>query len=185
MMSKSLHEPRIAGRGVIALVVFTVLTVAAGVAPAVVRAGYFETDDLHDCVGHTEQDLIAAPEGTELPFGGVRVYRKDSQRGNSHAYCLTIEHDEGQGQQCCFDRVDIVLPPGLRRDAESLRFVAASSCLVRVDFHRRSTMERIFRRALDNFFNPDTRWKSKEIPERFDDRGYAMNSFLSCWGGET
>ena len=159
----------------------TAVLVVGALAPGVAGAGYFEAEGLSECVGYTEQDLTI---GTELPFGGIRVFARDAQRGRSRTFCLTIEKDLGQGEGCCYASADIVLPKGLRRDAESLRLIAAPSCFVHADMYPRSKAWQL-RRQLDNFGVDEVRRRKRSIPERYDDRVHGIKGFLSCWGGET
>ena len=151
--------------------------------PAPVAADYFEANNLHDCVGHTQSNLTHAPDGY-LPFGGVRVFKKDDQRGGSRTYCLTIKWDLGQ-PNCCWAEMDIMLPDGFEGDVESLRIVVAAGCYVKAIMYPK-TKAWYLRREFTNWARePEkTRWRERGIPELYDDRIHAMHAFISCWGGE-
>ena len=164
------------------LALIAVLVVGA-LAPGVAGAGYFEAEGLSECVGYTELDVTTAPEGTELPFGGIRVFARDAQRGRSRTFCLTIQFFPEQ-RGCCFANGDIVLPKGLRRDAESLRLIAAAGCYVDADMYPRSKAWWLGRQV-DNFGGSEAKRRKRSIPERYDDRIHGIKGFLSCWGGET
>ena len=161
----------------------TAVLVVGALAPGVAEGGYFEAEGLSECVGYTEHDLTTAPEGTELPFGGIRVFARDGQRGRSRTFCLTMAWIETQ-PNCCWASADIVLPKGLRRDAESLRFIAEPGCYVRADLYPRSKAWWLRRQFLNDVSFTSERRRKREIPERYDDRVHGIDGFLSCWGGE-
>jgi hypothetical protein len=162
------------------------LVVLAGVATSAsvsVQAGYVKADRLRDCVGYSEEDLRAAPEGNELPFGGVRVFSRDGQRGRSKTFCLTITWDGARG--CCSDSVQFALPDWLRRNAESLRLVVSPECSVWASLSDRRFRKHFGPRTL---YSAPARaqkptWKRVEIPERQDDLMYWLTMGVGCWDG--
>jgi hypothetical protein len=119
---------RTAGIGLVAVIA----VMAVGAAPAAAD-GSFTAASLDACVGFTSTDLMQAAEGTELPYAGLRLYRRDGARGRSVTYCLTLSATGSP--QCCSTDALITLPRWLRRDAESMRLIVAPGCQMQVSLY--------------------------------------------------
>lgn len=161
------------------------------VAPAQALAGERDARSLGRCVTAVAADWDAAPVGTELPFGGVRFYARDGQRGYSRTVCIT---DTKRAMDSQFDSGD---PDGegavrfgrwLAKHVQSLRIIAAPGCHVRVQlvtdrYPGASSQVRIqLSNLAAGFRNGGSRSKSRDkpIPERWDNKLVEANMWVRC-----
>jgi hypothetical protein len=157
------------------------LTLIAGLVASepVAADGYFKAKNLSDCIEYTESDLQQAPPGTELAFGGIRLYRGDRMHGRSVTYCLTVDWDGGP--HCCAASEQITLPRWIRRDVESLRLAVAPACSLDVDLY---TWQRVLiKRELHSLGATEPKKRHRRIAETLDDKATRIDAGLFCWEG--
>jgi hypothetical protein len=154
-----------------------VAAVSVGLLSASPTAGYFEAENLRACYGHTFKDLVSAPPGTDLPFGGVRVFAKDRRQGRSRTYCLTVSLNAGR---CCLGEAVVRLPRWLRRNAESLRLVVSDVCGISVEMKSRHPRE-YFTTEIPYANHSKPTFRNVSIPEPLDDRMHSFYSALTCF----
>lgn len=163
---------------IVAIATIIVLGIALPAGAAAAGDDGFPAKSLGRCLS-TAEDWDAAGVGDVLPFGGVRFYAKDGQKGYSRTICLTDTKVFPQ-QGDPFGGYFVRLGRMLRRNVESLRVVGAAGCQVTAGL--RSLNDKIIyskgvgqRLSFDwapRVFEQGTkvRWRDVEIPERLDDR---------------
>ena len=124
---------------------------------------------------------MAAPPGTELPFGGIRLFAKDHQRGRNVTYCVTMEMVSSvptPGGHCCWGEVKAFLPERLRHDVESLRVAVSGACGLDTELWRRMHPKIDFRTGVGT--RAKTTFEALGVPERLDDKLSHLYGFLGC-----
>jgi len=155
--------------------------------PATADAAKYRAKNLHHCVA-TIAEWRAAPVGSELPFAGVRFYKRDGQRGYSVTFCLTAvkQRDEPEVIQHDGFTEYLAADPGggtpgrirfgrwLDRNVESVRLATAPGCMLTVDLlENEKRLPYPYRAAT---FGWDKRWQDgivkldREVPRSYDDR---------------
>ena len=166
------------GRIVLIGLLATISAGAVGYAP-VAADGFVKAASLGDCVGYTSTDLTQAAEGAELPYAGVRLYRRDGMRGRSLTYCLTLS--QTSSPQCCSTDEPITLPRWMRRDAESMRLVVAPGCQMQVGLYSGGWKRLLVTRELHSLGHSEPVAAHRRIPEDADDRAAKVDAGLACW----
>jgi hypothetical protein len=156
-------------------------TLGLALTQSVHASGFFQAKNLNDCIGYSSTDLMQAPQGTELPFAGIRVFRGDGQRGRSITYCLTTVWTGSP--QCCSASELIKLPPWMRKDAESLRLAVAPGCSTRYDLYSPGLKHFLATARLRDFNASGPRKADRGIREPADDMAAKIDATLGCGFG--
>ena len=156
----------------------TVLAIGALLAAgAPSEASAFKADDLHSCVGYTDDDLYPLPLSwscRSVACGSTRMITKQ-------AGARLLLEDPVSGHALLLLDQRGPLPPAVSaRNVESLRLVVAPECALIVEMSDTHFKRHVTRRLRYPSFGEPT-WRRAEIGERNDDRMTRVLLTVGCW----